>query len=175
MQTARLLVLSGELVCVLCSGTLKVHGCYRRHCRNEDGERQYGWVAQGHCESCGKYPAFIPQFLMPYKHYRTEVIERVIAESENGVAVEHLGGYSADVSTMRRWISQFKERGARGVGWLISILATLFEVHIASLKLQGRTLLKQLSRLLSEYPSLGGSGVIGKVNIILTTQNRGFL
>ena len=175
MQAARLAVQRGEVVCVICSGTLKVHGCYRRHCRDEEGGRQYGWVAQGHCKACGKYPALIPQFLMPYKHYRTEVIEGVIAESENGVLVEHLGGYSADVSTMRRWVSQFNERGARGVGWLISILVTLFEVHIASLKLQGRTLLKQLSRLLSEYPSRGGSGVIGKVNIILTTQNRGFL
>ena len=175
MQAAWLLVLNGKVVCAICLGVLTINGCYRRHCRDENGTRIYGWVAQCHCEACKKYPALIPAFIMPHKHYKTEVIERVVAEYENGGTVEQIGGCSADVSTMRRWVSQFKERGARGAGWLISILLTVYEVHISSLKTKNCTLLKQLARLLTEYPALEGGGIIGRANIILTTQNCGFL
>jgi hypothetical protein len=112
---------------------------------------------------------------MPHKHYKAEVIEAVVAISEEGVTIEQLGGCAADISTMRRWVSQFKERGARAVGWLVSTLITLYDVHIGSIKLRDAALLKQLARLLREYPAHERGGVIGRVNIILTTQNCGFL
>lgn len=112
---------------------------------------------------------------MPYKHYSTEVIERVITATDGGRLVEHLDGCAADVSTMRRWVRQFKERGARAVGWLLSMLLTLYERHINAFELQNRTLLGQLARLLREYPVPKSGGIIGKSNIILTTQNCGFL
>jgi transposase-like protein len=114
---------------------------------------------------------------MPYKHYESGVIEGVIAASENGVNVETSGGCAADASTMRRWIKQFKERGALAVGKLISLLLDLYDRHISLLKLQNRTLLKQLSRLLCEISKLKpkNGNIIGKANFILTTKNCGFL
>ena len=112
---------------------------------------------------------------MPHKHYKAEVIESVIAESEKGSVIEHLGGCAADVSTMRRWVVQFRERGARAAGWMVSILLTVYELHIGSIKLQNMTLLKRLARLLCEYPATKSFGVIGGVNIILTMHNCGFL
>ena len=175
MQTAKSLTRREDVVCALCVGRLKVHGCYRRHIKDEEGCRHFGWVAQGHCISCNKYPALIPEFIMPHKHYMAEVIEGVIAESERGHVIEHLGGYAADISTMRRWVRQFGERGARAVGWLLSTLLTVYDRHIGSLKLRDMTLLKQLARLLYEYPGFEVGGVIGRTNIILTTHNCGFL
>jgi hypothetical protein len=175
VQTAKALMRCGAVLCALCCGVIKFHGCYRRHTKNEEGTRVYGWVAQAHCANCDKYPALIPEFIMPYKHYKAEVIERVIAESEKGKRVEYLGGCAADVSTMRRWVSQFRKRGAIAVGWLLSILLNLYERQISLLILQNKTLLKQLSRLLYEFPKPKTGGIIGRTNIILTTQNRGFL
>jgi len=175
MQAAWCLVLSGKVVCAICLGLLKINSCYRRHCRDENGTRLYGWVAQGHCEACKKYPSLIPEFIMPYKHYKAEVVERVVAESEGGGSVERLGGCSADVSTMRRWDRQFKVRGVKAVGWLVSTLITLRDIHVSSLELANRALLKQLARLLHEYPQLRGDSVIGRTNIILTARNCGFL
>jgi transposase-like protein len=169
------LVRRGAVLCALCHGQLKLHGCYPRCLKDEEGNREQGWVAQGHCESCGTYPALIPDLIMPYKHYSTEVIERVIAESEDGGNVEKLGGCAADVSTMRRWVRQFKERGARAAGWLLSVLLKLYERQISLLELQNKTILKQLARLLREFPTFKTGGIIGKVNTILTTQNCGFL
>jgi len=175
MQTADKLMRDGSVLCPLCYGLMKLHGSYPRHCLDENGGRHNGWVAQGNCVSCNRYPALIPDFLMPHKHYKSEVIERVIAESEKGEVIEHLGGCAADVSTMRRWVRQFRERGAWAVGWMVSTLLTAYEIHISTLKLQNMTLLKQLTRLLREYPASRGGGVIGKVNIVLTTRNCGFL
>jgi hypothetical protein len=112
---------------------------------------------------------------MPYKHYSAEVIEGVIAESERGKNVERLDGYAADVSTMRRWVRQFKERGTRAAGWLLSILLKLYNRQVGLLELQNKMILKQLARLLREFPAINTDSIIGKANIILTTQNCGFL
>jgi len=174
-QTALLLVRRGDVVCAHCSGALTVHGCYSRHYRDEEGKRHYGWVAQGHCQACGKYPALFPDFLMPHKHYKTEVIESVIERSEAGTNFENFGGLAADISTMRRWARQFRVRAAQAVGLLLSVLAAVYARHVSSLEMRNRTLLKQLARLLLEFQLSEGGGVIGNANIILTTRNCGFL
>jgi len=175
VRTAKDLVRRGVVLCALCIGFFTVHGSYPRHIKDEECNREDGWVAQLHCAHCSVYPSLLPTFIMPYKHYKASVIEWVITEHEDGRNVEHLEGCSADVSTMRRWVSQFKSRGARAAGWLISLLLTLYERHINFLEMQNRTLLKQLARLLREYPVPMSGGVIGRANIILTTQNCGFL
>ena len=175
MQTAYELMSRSAVLCARCNGCLSFHGSYSRHCKDDNGSLHYGWVAQGHCASCNAYPSLIPAFIMPHKHYKAEVIENVIAETEKGRAIEHLDGCAADVSTMRRWVTQFRERGARAAGWMVSTLLTVYELHIGSIKLRNMALLKQLARLLLEYPATESSGVIGGVNIILTTRNCGFL
>jgi hypothetical protein len=172
---AKDLVCRGVVSCALCRGFFTVHASYPRHIKDEEGNREDGWVAPVNCAACKKYPALIPDFIMPHKHYKASVIEWVITERESGKNVEHLDGCAADISTMRRWTRQFGERGARAVGWLLSLLLTLYEQQISLLELQNRTLLKQLARLLREYTPPKSGGVIGGVNIILTTQNCGFL
>jgi hypothetical protein len=175
LRTVSKLVRYGKALCALCKGMLNINGCYPRHFDGEDGERHDGWIVQGHCAACNKYPALVPSFLLPYKHYKAEIIEAVITEYENGNNVEYLTGYAADVSTMRRWVRQFKERGTLSVGWLLSTLLSLYNRRISLLKLQNMTLLRQLARLLCEFRLPKTGSIIGRVNIILTTQNSGFL
>lgn len=175
LHTADELVRSGAVLCPFCHGSLKVHASYSRHCLDENGSIHNGWVAQGHCVICNVYPALIPDFIAPHKHYKAEVIEEVLAAYEEGNVIEDLGGCTADVSTMRRWVRQFRDRGAEAVGWLLSVLLTAYDRHIGSLELQSRGLLKQLARLLSKYSGPESGRIIGRANIILTTQNCGFL
>ena len=175
MQYAKDLICRGVILCSLCHGGLKYHGSYRRYLLDEDSNREQGWVAQVHCVTCNVYPALIPDFIMPYKHYKAEVVEKVIAAHGKGENVERLDGCAADISTMRRWIGQFEKRGELAVGWLISILLSVYERHVTLLELQNKTLLKQLARLLREFPTLKTGRVIGRANIVLTTQNCGFL
>jgi len=174
-QTAWLLVRRGEVVCALCSGALAVHASYLRHYRDEEGKRHYGWIAQGRCDACNVYPALIPSFIMPHKHYKSDVVERVVGEAEAGRNVEHSGGCAADASTMRRWVREFEKRGEWAAGCLNSKLPAGDGGQGAPLDFQGMPLLQQLARLLRGYPAQGGGGVIGNVNIILTTRNCGFL
>jgi len=175
MQTAQRLVRRGVVVCVICAGALVVHGCYKRRCLDENGGSNDGWIAQGHCSACGVYPAIAPSFIKPHKHYKADVIERVVKHAEAGKNVEGLGGCAADISTMRRWIKEWGERAEWAVGCLISKLPAMRKEYICSLDLQNMTLQQQLARLLSEYPASERGGIIGNVNIILTTHNCGFL
>jgi hypothetical protein len=165
----------GVVLCALCKGFFAFHRSYQRGLKDRDSSKEQGWVAQVRCDLCKKYPALIPDFIMPYKHYKAEVIESVIAEYESGLNIEHMDGCAADISTMRRWVRQFKERGAGAIGWLLSILLTLYNRRISLLKLQNMTLLRQLARLLCEFRLPKTGGIISSVNIILTTQNCGFL
>ena len=174
-QAARLKVRRGEIVCALCSGPLTIHGCYPRRCLDECGERHNGWIAQGHCDACKVYPALIPSFIEPHKHYKADVIERVIEGAQAGDNVERLGVCAADISTMRRWVREFMERGEWAVRCLITKLSALRNACAGSHDLQNMTLLQRLYRLLNEYPAPGCGGVIGRVNIILTSHNCGFL
>jgi hypothetical protein len=134
---------------------------------------------------------------MPYKHYKAEVIEKVIFEAEEE---EVLSACPADDATTRRWINQFKERGSQAVGWLLSALFIFYSRHISAVELHNKSLLKQLTVLLREYriPENGisrepadrrfsgatkelceslrvSSSIIGRANIILTMYNYGFL
>jgi len=161
-------------VCPDCNRRLKAHSCYSRHFRDENGKRYYGWVAQVHCADCDTYPALIPDFLMPYKHYEASVIEAEIARAE-GTGPPGLSSCQADESTVRGWINQFKERGARAAGWLTSILLDVYERHISAVKTRNKGLLDQLRRLAREFQVPADGSVIGNVNIILTRYNHGFL
>jgi len=154
---------------------MSLHGAYRRHCRDNSGKRHYGWVVQGYCAACVCYHSILPNFIMPHKHYNCDVIESVIAAAEVGWIVEQSGICTADISTIRRWIRQFKVRGAVAVGWLLSILFEVFNTHIRAFELHNKKLLEQLSRLLCEFKNRSSDSVLGAVNIILTTRNCGFL
>ena len=175
VKNAENLVRRGIVICVLCHKLLQVHGSYPRKLKDEEGKQMSGWIVQLRCDKCKKYPALTPDFIMPYKRYIAYVIENVITEFENGEKIDNIGGCTADIATMQGWIRQFEERGTSAVGWLISILFNLCERHISLLAFHNRTLLKQLARLLLEFSLPKTGKIIGRANIILTTQNCGFL
>jgi len=117
------------------------------------------------------YPALTPSFIEPHKHYAADVIERVVKEAEAGNNIEDLGGCSADISTMRRWVREWVVRVERAVICLASILAA---VRKAQIDLHELTPWQRLVRLLGEFPAPERGGVLGRANIILTTHNCGF-
>ena len=164
----------GDVLCPLCCGALSVHNCYQRHIVDEQGNWHNGWIAQGKCKPCKHHPSLIPDFILPYKHYEAAVIEAAVSEMEENGNFE-TNSCPADDSTIRRWFNQFKERGARAVGWLLSILFDLYGKYINALELQNKGFLKQLSRLLREFQTPETGGIFGRVNIILTKYNAGFL
>jgi hypothetical protein len=109
---------------------------------------------------------------MPHKHYKAEVIEAILETEGKDIS---LNSCPADDSTIGRWVDQFLERGAQAVGWLLSILCTVYERHLSTVKLQNKRLIKQLGLLARELPIPRTDTLIGAVNIILTRHNYGYL
>ena len=174
VQTVERMLRFGKALCARCGGPLAVHDCYPRHILDENGERHDGWIVQGHCSACKKYPALIPDFIMPYKHYEAAVIESAISKVEEEGRIR-LGDCPAAGSTVWRWVNQFEERGALAVWCLLAILYTVYGLHISALELIDQGLLKKLVRLARKFPVPDTCGVIGRVNTILTRHNSGFL
>jgi hypothetical protein len=172
MQAAKEVPKGRKVLCPLCREPLSLHGCYRRHYLDDAGKHHYGWVAQGHCSACNVYPSLLPHFLMPYKHYEAVVIEGVIFDAEENGKTSNC---PADESTMRRWMNQFKVRGAQATGWLLSALLTIFERIVSAVELRNKSLLAQLARLVREYPVPQSDSIICMANIVLTMYNFGFI
>jgi transposase-like protein len=174
MQNADKIFRSGDVACPKCQGTLKLHGTYERHVTDGAGEGYDGWIAQGYCGECKKYHSLIPSFIEPYKQYSAEVLERVITEYETTGAIKRSDCPASD-SVIYRWIQQFKERGARAVGWLASMAYTMYEEYKSIIEVQEEGVMKQLERLTRRLVSCKTKGIIGRTNIILTKTNQGFV
>jgi len=161
--------------CTVCFGNIRYHCSYQRNVTEEDGTRLCGWVVQGHCAPCNVYHSILPEFIMPHKQYSSTVIESAVNELEKGGNIEEYAGCTADVSTMRRWYRQFRNRGADAVRWMLAILHEIHACYLGAYKLHNKKLLMQLRRLLCEFPDISHLSVFSAVNIILTTRNLGFL
>jgi hypothetical protein len=174
LQGALKLIDSGEVMCPICGGLLKLHGSYSR-CLIDKGENtHHGWIAQVYCAASNKYHSLIPSFVLPYRHYEAEVIEEALRYNEGSGDVALLES-PVNNSTLYRWLRQFKARGTLAVGWLLSILYDIYDIQISVVKLAAESLMNQLDYL--SLRLLGGVGVytLGRVNIVLSRYNRGFL
>jgi len=174
MQEAYKIFKNGNILCPICQGRLRLHSSYERHVTDGAGKRHDGWIAQGYCVECDRYHALIPSFIEPYKQYSAEVVEGVIMEYETCGDIKTSSCPASD-STIYRWVKQFKEHGARAVGWLLSILYTVYGQYISVIKVQQEGLLKQLARLTQRLLTCSTRGIIGRANIILTKYNQGFI
>jgi uncharacterized C2H2 Zn-finger protein len=173
LLTAAKVLCRDNILCPICGRPLSLHGSYKRHVKDGYGQRHDGWVAQLHCSACNTYPALIPNFIMPYKHYKVEVIEAVIVESEEDGL--ELSSCPADTSTIRRWVNQFEKRGVVAIGWLASILFSLFGRHVNIMEQQNKSLLGHLAYLLHQIHIPEAGEVIARANIVLTRYDHGFL
>lgn len=66
-----------------------------RHCLNGKGERLELRIRRLKCRSCGKIHTELPDFLQPFKHYVSQVIEDVLDKVTTSCPAEG--------STIRRW------------------------------------------------------------------------
>jgi transposase-like protein len=165
---------SGGVMCPVCAGSLKLHGSYRRHLIDKVNVGHHGWIAQSYCAVCDKYHSLIPSFVLPYRQYEAEVIEEAVSSYEETGALA-LSESPVNNSTIYRWFRQFRDRGALALGWLLSILYDIYDAYVSVVELSAKGLLKQLDQLSRKILSGVGESILGRVNIILSRWNRGFL
>lgn len=90
-----------ETVCPICGGSLKRYDRVKRIVRTKGRATRYVYIRRFRCEVCGKLHREIPDYILPYKQYESEVINGVL---EGLIDYETLGyeDYPCEM-TMLRW------------------------------------------------------------------------
>jgi len=161
-----------DLRCPKCGGITTHHASYTRHVHIQEDAQ---WITLGRviCTRCHITHAVIPDFIHPYKHYSTCDIELAMRDHEAGIPVEDIDT-SASISTVRRWVLEFKEQGNQRVGALKSLLLRLYEKTINEVELAGMRIFHALDRLIDEFPKIKSSNLtIGDTNLWLINNMAG--
>lgn len=64
--------------CPKCGSSLKYYDRVKRLVRTKGGIKNWIKVKRFKCIKCNNLHRFLPEFIFPYKHYTTEIIEGVI-------------------------------------------------------------------------------------------------
>ena len=155
------------LMCPKCISETISHGSYKRHIREGDAKVCLV-IYRVLCCKCKATHAVIPDFMRPYKHYSACESELALRDHEDGVPLEEIES-SADISTIRRWVNEFKVRGERAATELKSILAKQGKRVANGLDKAGGKIFPMLELLLEKLPGLESSHLtIGESNQWLT-------
>lgn len=125
-------VCQDECFCPECGSSLKHRDWKRRHNKYPGKEPKQVWfvIERKRCTKCRKIHSILPEFVVPYKHYKSELIEDVVDEfiSEADTVIED---YPCE-STLKRWKEWIElnknliESTIRTTGYKIFKLGTSF-------------------------------------------------
>ena len=90
------------MVCPDCHCSLRCHDHRERYVTMKCGKRLQLSVPRGICPSCGRLHTVLPNFVVPYKHYGTTVIQGVVDGKDLDTCL-------AEDSTMQRWRREFRQ------------------------------------------------------------------
>jgi hypothetical protein len=98
------MVVRNTSTCPDCGGELKHYDRVPRLVKTNGGEKQWVKIRRVRCVECRKLHRDLPNYILPYKHYKGDIISGVV----NGlISVTTLGfeDYPCEM-TMIRWINQ---------------------------------------------------------------------
>jgi len=161
-----------DLMCPECGGKASFHDSYERHIHIGE-EIEWITLFRVICRKCGKTHAIIPDFIRPYKHYSACDTEMVLRDQEDGIPLEKIET-SASISTLRRWVAEFRHRGRQAAGALRSILYRHYGRLINELEAANTKVFNMIERMLELLPELESSHLaIGEANMWLTNHMTG--
>lgn len=102
-----------ESICPFCGGSLKVKDSRNRYCIDDKGCRHTIRIRRLRCKNCKKLHSELPDFIQPFKHYKSSVIETVLDSKADICPAEN--------STMNRWTSWFSSSSVQIEGILRSL------------------------------------------------------
>ena len=88
-------------ICPECGGTLKHEGRVKRIVRSEYGKVEQIWIKRLKCLKCGMVHRVLPSHLIPFKHFKANIIDGV---QQGSITSNDLGyeDYPCEL-TMKRW------------------------------------------------------------------------
>lgn len=161
-------------ICTICHGKCHSHCWYERKTRGPNPDTIK--ILRVKCVQCGSTHAILPDFLFPKGRYSQTIREEVIIECETEGKTQEEVSQNQSVKTTWRWIKRYRESIVTIKAALRSVLARLGNYE-SEVTLTGSGL-KQLKQICIEIEKTLGreiiaSGILGKVNILLTWENTG--
>ena len=99
------MIKSGETNCPDCHGELKYFDCTKRIMRTKYRKTEWVIIKRFKCKKCGKTHRELPDDILPFKQYETELIKGVV---EGLINSDTFGfeDYPCE-TTMKAWRSQY--------------------------------------------------------------------
>ena len=91
--------------CIDCNGTIKYYDRTKRFVKSKGGAKQFIFVSRFRCDKCGRIRRALPDCVLPYRHYESEIIFGVL----EGLIKSDTYGYEdyPCETTMNRWLAEF--------------------------------------------------------------------
>lgn len=161
-----------DLICPKCGGRTNFHDSYDRHIHIGE-EIEWIEIFRVICIKCGKTHAIIPDFIRPYKHYSACDTEMVLRDQEDGIPLDDIET-AASISTVKRWVAEFRNRGRQAAGALRSILYRYYGKLVNELEAASTKVFNMIEQILELLPEVESSHLaIGEANIWLTNHMSG--
>lgn len=98
------MTVSNTLVCPNCGGELKYYDSLKRLLKTKNGEKKHVKIRRLKCTECNKIHRELPSYILPYKHYESDIIEGV---REGYITPDTVGFEDYPCAmTMLRWITR---------------------------------------------------------------------
>ena len=92
------------LICPNCGGTLKHYDSVKRLLKTKNGVEKRIKIRRLRCIDCNKIHRELPETVLPYKHYESEIIKGVV---EGHITPDTMGFEDFPCAmTMLRWITR---------------------------------------------------------------------
>lgn len=89
--------------CNDCGGELRYYDTVSRILRTERGERHWIKVQRKYCVSCGRIRRRLPDYIIPYRHYRSDIILGFISDKLTSFNLDY-EDYPCE-TTIKEWRS----------------------------------------------------------------------
>lgn len=140
--------------CPKCNGILHPKDHVPRHTRNDEGIKQWHKIRRLKCNKCNAIHRELPNYMMPYKHYESGIIETVIDEKPSDCAAEN--------STFFRWRCWFAK------------ICGLLESHLTAIRMAIRRIHTSLVASTSVLKEMREFGSGWLANAMHMTINAGY-
>lgn len=91
--------------CPQCGGRLKYHDSIPRIVKSSGGRKRWDQIRRFVCVQCGSVHREIPDYLLPFKHYESEVIHGFISGQISFFDLEY-EDYPCE-NTIRNWLNEY--------------------------------------------------------------------
>jgi hypothetical protein len=94
-----------DMTCPRCGNKLRYYDSVRRHLRVEYGGVKTISVPRYRCDACKRTLRVLPDYILPYKQYRADIVNGFVTGRLNLSLIEYED--HPDVSTIDRWFRTF--------------------------------------------------------------------